>query len=156
MTSDRGAEPVDPMERMHEVVDQDMSRQVLNGRRGEVSVFTCPECGGALWQVDEAGIVRFRCHVGHAYRGEVLLSEQTEALEAALWTAVRTFKEKWVLASQLAHRGRAAGDDKAAARFEEQARQAAQFGHLIEHYLLNGVSSGDGRAGVPPVQDSQP
>ena len=35
----------------------------------------CPECGGALWQLDDPGLVRFRCHVGHAYNGEVLLAE---------------------------------------------------------------------------------
>ena len=45
--------------------------------------FTCPECGGSLWQVDEPDLLRFRCHVGHAYNAEVLLSEQGEALEAA-------------------------------------------------------------------------
>ena len=56
-----------------------MRAQVENGHRGKVSVFTCPECGGALWQVDETGLIRFRCHVGHAYNGESLLAEQTEA-----------------------------------------------------------------------------
>jgi two-component system chemotaxis response regulator CheB len=144
--SDQEGEPMDPMERMHEIVDQDMAQQASNGRRGEVSVFTCPECGGALWQVDEADVVRFRCHVGHAYRAEVLLSEQNGALEAALWTAVRTFKEKWVLSTQLAHLQRKGGDPTAAARFEEQARQAAQFGHLIERILLNGGPHGEGAA----------
>ncbi|MFO0957408.1 MAG: chemotaxis protein CheB [Isosphaeraceae bacterium] len=146
---DRGAASMDPIERMTEIVNQDMTEQARNQRRGEVSVFTCPECGGSLWQVDEAGILRFRCHVGHAYRAEVLLSEQTEALEAALWTAVRTFKEKWVLASQLANHERSEGDAAAAARFEEQANQAAQFGHLIEHYLLDGVPAGDPRRDDP-------
>jgi two-component system chemotaxis response regulator CheB len=149
VTPDRGDEPMDPMERMNEIVDQDMARQAANGRRGEVSVFTCPECGGALWQVDETGLVRFRCHVGHAYQAEVLLSEQTEALEAALWTAVRTFKEKCVLATQLANHERAEGDAKAAARFEEQAQQSARFGHLIEHFLLNGGPPGEGRPDAP-------
>jgi two-component system chemotaxis response regulator CheB len=151
VVSHQGAQIMDPMERMNEIVNQDMNEQAMNGRRGEVSVFTCPECGGALWQVDETGMLRFRCHVGHAYRAELLLSEQTEALEAALWTAVRTFREKSVLASQLAHNERSGGDADAAARFEEQAGQAAQFGRLIEHYLLNGVAQGDLPAAVPPT-----
>jgi two-component system chemotaxis response regulator CheB len=146
--------PMDPLERMNAVVDQDMARQARDQRRGEVSVFTCPECGGALWQVDEPSMVRFRCHVGHVYGAEVLLSEQTEALEAALWTAVRTFKEKWVLASQMAHRERARGHADLAERYDEQARQAAEFGHLIERHLLqgNGTPVNDG----PLVQDRQP
>jgi two-component system chemotaxis response regulator CheB len=149
---------MDSMERMNEVVDHDMARQAMNGRRGEVSVFTCPECGGALWQVDETGVLRFRCHVGHAYRGEILLSEQTEALEAALWTAVRTFKEKGVLARQLAHIERAGGDLKTAVRFEEQAQQSAQFSRLIEHYLLNGAPPAEGWSSATPgeVQKNGP
>jgi two-component system chemotaxis response regulator CheB len=150
---DQRARPMDPIERMPEVVEHDMARQARNERRGEVSVFTCPECGGALWQVDEAGLVRYRCHVGHAYRGEVLLSEQTEALEAALWTAVRTFKEKSVLARQLSFQERAAGDHAAAARFEEQAVQAARFGELIKQHLLYGVPSGDLEAESPTIQE---
>lgn len=156
--------PMDQMERMNEIVDQDMARQAENRRHGEVSIFTCPKCSGAHWQLTEPG-VGFRCHVGHTHRGEVLLSEQTEALEAALWTAVRTFKEKWVLASQLARAERREGDPGAAARFEEQARQAAEFGHLIEDLLLQGGSLGErgaevapevGRTDGPPVPHSRP
>jgi two-component system chemotaxis response regulator CheB len=136
----RSAKSMDPIARLPEVVDLDMSRQTRDGRRGEVCVFTCPECGGSLWQVDDSSLVRFRCHVGHAYDGEILLSEQTDALEAALWTSVRTFKEKSVLASQMAHHDLAAGNAESAARFEEQAGQAAQFGGLIQQMLLNGQS----------------
>jgi two-component system chemotaxis response regulator CheB len=156
VTEEHGAEAMDPIDRMPELVDQDMARQARNDRVGEVSVYTCPECGGALWQVDETGHVRFRCHVGHAYGGEVLLSEQTEALEAALWTAVRTFKEKRVLASQLAHRERSAGHHETAARFDEQARQAAQFGDLIQQLVLGGGASADVRRNGPPVASTTP
>jgi two-component system chemotaxis response regulator CheB len=151
-----GAKAMDPIDRMPERVDQDMERQARNDRLGEVSVFTCPECGGALSQVDETGLVRFRCHVGHAYGGEVLLSEQTEALEAALWTAVRTFKEKWILASQLANRERSAGNLDAAARFDEQARQSARFGELIRQLMLGGGTAEDVQRNGPPIPSRRP
>ena len=39
-------------------------------RWGEPSGLTCPECGGALWEQQEGDLVRFRCHVGHAYSPE--------------------------------------------------------------------------------------
>ncbi|HEU5116332.1 MAG TPA: chemotaxis protein CheB [Isosphaeraceae bacterium] len=129
---------MDRIDHMSQIAAKDMALQESGELQGSVSVFTCPECGGALWQVDEANSVRFRCHVGHLYEGEVLLSEQTEALEAALWTAVRTFREKSVLSTQLANRERAGGNASAAERFDEQAAQAAQFGNLIQHYLLQG------------------
>jgi two-component system chemotaxis response regulator CheB len=146
---------MDPIDKMPAVVEQTMDRQVRNERRGEVSMFSCPECGGALWQVDEPKIVRFRCHVGHAYNGETLLAEQTECLEAALWTAVRTFREKSVLGRQLAAAERDKGNVAAAVRFEEQADQAARYGSLIVEHLLHGESGGP-PAGHPPGPEQHP
>jgi two-component system chemotaxis response regulator CheB len=138
-----GPHPVDPIEKMPGVVDRDMGAQARNERRGKVSTFTCPECGGALWQVDEPNLIRFRCHVGHAYNGEMLLAEQSEALEAALWTAVRTFRERSVLGRQLAARELRRGNAEAANRFEEQANQAARYAALIvEHVLQSGAAKG--------------
>ena len=132
----------DPINAMQDVVEHDMAQQSRDERQGQVSVFTCPECGGALWQVRQQELVQFRCHVGHVYNGEVLLAEQSEALEAALWTAVRTFREQSILASQLAHRVRAAGNVDSADRFAEQSRQAARYGSLIQQLLLNGDPEG--------------
>ena len=134
----REDQPVDPIEHMPDTVEQDFAEQSGNRRRGEVSTFTCPECGGTLWQVDDAGLVRFRCHVGHAYDGEALLAGQAEALEAALWTAVRTFREKSVLSRQLATARREKGDEEAAARFEDQAGVAEQSAALIVKHVLGG------------------
>src|SRR5262249_38652895 len=151
-----GGSPVaDPIDKMPEAVERDFAQQVHDGRRGEVSVFTCPECGGSLWQVDEQKLVRFRCHVGHAYNGEALLAEQSEALEAALWTSVRTFREKSVLARQLALTERQKGNEESAARFEEQAAQAARYGHLIVKHVLHADPGGDSGPDTS-VQDSPP
>jgi two-component system chemotaxis response regulator CheB len=138
----KGGADVDPVEQMPDVVDRHMHEQARGERLGNVSVYTCPECGGALWQVDDAQPLRFRCHVGHMYNGEVLLGEQTEALEAALWTAVRTFREKSVLARQLATCERRADQTDSADRFDEQAEQAERHGALIHSLLLKGVASG--------------
>jgi two-component system chemotaxis response regulator CheB len=148
-------EPVDPIERMPELVDEDMTEQIRNERRGQLSTFTCPECGGSLWQVNEIGLIRFRCHVGHAYNGEALLSEQTEALEAALWTAVRTFKEKAILARQMAEHERAKGASVTAARFAEQAAQAEDYAVLIVRHVLNANGNG-GDVPDAPARNNTP
>ena len=133
----------DPIEHMPERVREDMAGQASGDRQGQLTVFTCPECGGAMWQVDEETLTRFRCHVGHAYYGEKLLAEQGEVLEAALWTAVRTFKERTILATQLAAQARERGDTWAAARFEEEAMVADRYGRLIQENLLR-APPGDG------------
>jgi two-component system chemotaxis response regulator CheB len=115
--------------------EHDLDAQTRNGKAGTISVFTCPECGGALWQGDDDRLIRFRCHVGHAYSGEALLSEKAEALEGALWTALRMFKEKTVLARQLAQKANRAGDASAAERFEDEARLAQRHGEAIQQWL---------------------
>ena len=42
---------------------------------------------GALWELQEGELVRFRCRVGHAWTANGLLAEQSEGIETALWTA---------------------------------------------------------------------
>jgi two-component system chemotaxis response regulator CheB len=136
-----GGTPMDPLEKMTNVVDDDMREQERGGRRGHLATFTCPECGGNLWQVDEHSVLRFRCHVGHAYYAEALLGEQSEALEAALWTAVRTFREKAVLSRQLARAEHERGNGETARRYAEQAELADRYGELIRQNVLHCVSS---------------
>jgi two-component system, chemotaxis family, protein-glutamate methylesterase/glutaminase len=70
---------------------------------GERSVFSCPECNGALWEVDE-GVLQYRCHVGHAYSAEALKQAQNVTIEQALWTALRSLKESAALDQRLAER----------------------------------------------------
>jgi two-component system chemotaxis response regulator CheB len=133
-----GQAMADPVEHMPEVVQTDMQAQIDGQRNEQLAVFTCPECGGSLWQVDEQGLVQFRCHVGHLYQAELLLDEQSRALEAALWTAARTFREKSVLSRQLAAGERQRANAEVAERFEEEARLADQYGSLIQGFLLKG------------------
>jgi two-component system chemotaxis response regulator CheB len=151
----------DPLERVSESITEDSTKQVRGDGRGRLSVYTCPECGGSMWQVDDAALVRFRCHVGHVYNGEHLLAEQSEALEAALWTAVRIFWDKTVLGRQLAAQEQLRGHAEAAARFEEQASLAERYGALIQQYVLHGQETPPGTEPTPPPRlqpstDSQP
>lgn len=132
-----GSAMTDAFDRMPDIVHADMSEQVRNERLGCVAVYTCPECGGALWQLAEAQMMQFRCHVGHVYNGEMLLEDQASALESALWTAVRSFKERYLLARQLAEQEKRRGDTAAAALYQEQADQAERYGEAIQQYILS-------------------
>jgi two-component system chemotaxis response regulator CheB len=61
---------------------------------GEPSNYACPECHGVLLQVKDGGsLFRFRCHTGHAYSIESLLTEITEKMDDALWNSIRAFEE---------------------------------------------------------------
>jgi len=54
-----------------------------------LSVLTCPECGGTLWQVRDAVPPRFRCHTGHAFGISTLRQAANGALEHTLFDALR-------------------------------------------------------------------
>lgn len=76
-----------------------------NPRNGVLSAITCPECGGSLWEHDDhEGMLRFKCHVGHAYSVDSLEISQAQALEAALWAALRSLQERAELFRRLARR----------------------------------------------------
>ncbi|MGN7889856.1 chemotaxis protein CheB [Dyadobacter endophyticus] len=61
---------------------------------GEQVPFNCPGCGGVLWKMDDGPSTRFRCHVGHAYTAQALITEQTLKIEESMWTALRMFEER--------------------------------------------------------------
>ncbi|TML79339.1 MAG: chemotaxis protein CheB [Actinobacteria bacterium] len=77
-------------------------------RAGILSPITCPECGGTLWEHEEGGVLRFKCHVGHAFTRESLDTAQGQSVEAALWSALRSLEERAELLKRLARRSQAA------------------------------------------------
>src|SRR5262249_25561694 len=68
---------------------------------GERSVLTCPDCGGVMWKIEEGDLARYRCHVGHAYIGEVMSLVINESLQRALASARRALAERVALAHSL-------------------------------------------------------
>jgi two-component system chemotaxis response regulator CheB len=102
---------------------------------GESSVYSCPACGGVLWELEDGGLLRFRCRVGHAYTAEGAAEAQSEAVEAALWTALRALQERAQLSDRLAERVGSAGANHSRARFEAFAREAREQADVIRRVL---------------------
>jgi two-component system, chemotaxis family, protein-glutamate methylesterase/glutaminase len=93
---------------------------------GTPSSLACPECGGGLWEIDEANPPRYRCHTGHAYSLRSLEYAMNETTEAALWSAVRALQERAVVTRQIA-----AGGPDGDARADTDERNAAELRKLI-------------------------
>jgi two-component system, chemotaxis family, protein-glutamate methylesterase/glutaminase len=104
---------------------------------GRISKLTCPDCNGALWEMNDEEILRYRCHVGHAYSAESLSEGQTQMLEIALWSAVRALEEKSVLAKRIVERAHKANHIHAARAFAKRAEEAEAHGSMIRQLLLN-------------------
>jgi two-component system chemotaxis response regulator CheB len=79
-----------------------------NQRKGPPSPFTCPDCGGALWEIKEKenDLVRYRCHVGHGFTSESLRDGMDDKLEDTLWTALRAIEENIELRSRMRARAK--------------------------------------------------
>lgn len=104
--------------------------------RGAPTPFTCPECGGALWELQHGKLVRFECHVGHGFSPQSLSEEKEASLEIALWTALRILDEKAALARRLLDRARERGFHLAVPRFETEAREAERAAGELRRLLV--------------------
>ena len=108
---------------------------------GDPSAFSCPACGGVLWEVDD-GMHRFRCRVGHAYTAESVLDEESEEIDKALWAAFRALHERADLSARSARRSRRTGSNRVAERLDANAREALDQAELIRTILLERDASG--------------
>jgi two-component system chemotaxis response regulator CheB len=124
-------------------------------RPGKVSVFTCPECHGTLWEADERGLVRFRCRVGHIYSPESMLSAQTDSVDRALWVALRSLEERAALTHRLAARARARNHAWVAKTFDERAVTADAHAAMVRDLLLNRMSHHEAGDAVPDLLEDR-
>lgn len=116
-------------------IKADFAEQENDRRRGQLTMFTCPDCGGTLWQTADGPIAGFRCHVGHAWSLESLLGQKSEQLEAALWSSVRLLEERATLSRQAAARIRGSGGPGRSGRVDEQAQVDEQRADAIRELL---------------------
>jgi two-component system chemotaxis response regulator CheB len=70
-------------------------------RLGRRSVLACPDCHGVMWEIDEGDVVRYRCHVGHAYTADLMSLALDDSLRQALGCAARALDERIALARKL-------------------------------------------------------
>lgn len=91
-----GQRPVTHLHRTEAAMDMTESDDPGFLADGETKLtrMVCPECGGALAQVDLPRISYFRCHLGHQYAPQSLAAAQAETSEAKLWSAIAALEEQ--------------------------------------------------------------
>lgn len=94
---------------------------------GTHSNFTCPDCGGGLWQIKNERFPRYRCHTGHVYTARVLAEKQNEELEESLWVSIRMLEERRNLLQILGGK-----NDETIKRDNDQLDRAAELDIHIE------------------------
>lgn len=93
--------PPDALRREHEASFGATDMEALKSI-GSPSTFTCPDCGGTLFELHDKRPVRYRCHTGHAYSLRSLASTQEQVTEDALWASLRALQEKEAILRRLA------------------------------------------------------
>jgi two-component system chemotaxis response regulator CheB len=74
-------------------LDADSSKQIRE-RVAQPTNYSCPDCGGRLWQTESGQLKHYLCEVGHSYSEKALLEGQDRQIEQALYVALRTLEER--------------------------------------------------------------
>jgi two-component system, chemotaxis family, protein-glutamate methylesterase/glutaminase len=115
-----------------------------NGKRGrgtkpngehreQPAPIVCPDCGGPLTEKREGHLLQFECQVGHKFSPQAVSEEHANALERALWVALRHLSERRAIQQTLAAQYHE--DPVMVQRYEENAEAASHDMALLREIL---------------------
>lgn len=104
---------------------------------GEPSPYTCPDCHGVLSVIKDGKLKRFRCHTGHAFSADSLLTTVTENIEDSLYSAIRGVEESIMLLNHLGDHFSETNDKRLAALYFQKAQEAEQRAQLVRQAVLS-------------------
>ncbi|RPI23103.1 MAG: chemotaxis protein CheB [Chloroflexota bacterium] len=136
-----------------DIIRKDMHNFEQGKRPASTTVLTCPECGGVLFELFDGLISKFRCHVGHEYSSDSLLSEQAHALESALWSAIRALEERASLLERMSILSGNNNNRRTAERFKERSHEAERNADLLRQVLMKGIGAGQEVNDAPEYGD---
>jgi two-component system chemotaxis response regulator CheB len=134
------------------IAAQELAGMETEDRLGTPSRFTCPECHGTMWEIDDGSLLRYRCHVGHAFTAEVMLDAQTVSAEEMLWSLMRAHQERAALARRMAKQELAQSRVELARDMQNRAKgydeDAATIARLLKDHVA-AVGAPEAGEGVP-------
>ena len=123
------------MEREVRVAEMETNPLNEHEQVGNPSAYSCPECGGVLWEVHDGELDRFRCRTGHAFSSDSVLAEQSERIEEALWVALKTLDENASLSRRMAKQAQHNGHTWLVERLNAKVQTAEQQAALLRQLL---------------------
>jgi two-component system chemotaxis response regulator CheB len=104
---------------------------------GNHSIYTCPDCGGGLWEIKDGEHTRYRCHIGHAFSENDLLRKQFESLNGTLWVALRVMEERRNLLNRISKNEKKKNMDVLAEIHTGMAKELEEHISKLKELLLN-------------------
>ncbi len=102
---------------------------------GPASGLTCPDCNGAIWEIQDGEVLRFRCRVGHVYSSQNMVTASADATENALWAAVRALEENAALGYRLGGDAQEHGHERLATAYLRRARESDEHARELRRIL---------------------
>jgi two-component system chemotaxis response regulator CheB len=135
------------------IAAQELMDMKADDALGTPSRFTCPECHGALWELEDGSMLRYRCHVGHAFGADTVLASQGEEIDRLLGTLLRSHQERAALAQRMAAHERANDRHTLAQHLEGRARDYENDAAIMKKLLRSvdggsAVTSGPGQENI--------
>jgi two-component system chemotaxis response regulator CheB len=106
-------------------------------------VLTCPECHGLLWEIQDGNLVRYRCHIGHAFTLQSLEAERATELDRAMSSALRALSERIHVVRRLADEARKMQHERMARRWESRVREYEHQAGVIRAALVKRPENGE-------------
>lgn len=123
------------------IAAQELADMKVDQVLGKVSPFTCPECHGALWEIRDGPMLRYRCHVGHAFTADAVLTAQNDEVDRMLGTLQRAHQERAALARRMAEQERVGQRHHLADQLEMRAREYEDDAKLVLELMRNGFGN---------------
>jgi len=102
---------------------------------GKLVPLTCPDCGGALWEMYEGKLRRYRCHVGHAFTLRSMLAGQDEVVIESLWVALRSLEERIKILQTMARDEQQRGHSRSAVTYDVRAKELDKNAKQLRNYI---------------------
>lgn len=119
------------------LTERDMGMEDWGRVPSRPTSFTCPECKGAIHEIREEGLTRYRCRVGHAYSTHDMLRDKAKSVEESLWVALQTLEERAQMLESMAAADRQRGWTRGAGSYEDRARETRVHADRLRALLLD-------------------
>lgn len=133
------------------IAAQELTDMAVEEKLSSLSPFTCPECNGSLWEIEDGGLLRYRCHIGHGFTAEAVLSAQNEEINRIVEVFRRAQQERAHLSRRLALRAIDSNQHYLAAQLSVRAREY-ENGAQLALKLFEGAQG----AGTNSTNESPP
>jgi len=136
-----------------EIAERVLSDVAQVNRLGYQVPYNCPNCGGVLWKMTKSKTKRYRCHTGHSFTEQTLLTSQSEKIEETLWISLRMFEERKNLLNNMLQRGTGSRVKRA---FVERIKENDDHIQRIREMLITQESRAQTRGNLPRLRESTP